>query len=52
MIGTAKIIPSVDRTYRPDPSGRWAVVLGVHDHYVELADLVAWEPYTSSGDDR
>ena len=44
MIGAARIVPSADGTYRPDPSGQWAVILPVRDREGELCDLAAWFP--------
>ena len=42
MIGAARIVPSADGTYQPDPSGEWAVILPVRDRDGELCDLATW----------
>ena len=42
MIGAARIAPSADGTYRPDPTGELAYILGVFDVDHELVDLLAW----------
>ena len=40
--GAARIATNTDGTYRPDPAGEYAAVLGVHDRDGELVDLCAW----------
>ena len=42
--GAARIVTSADGTYRPDQAGEWAAVMGVHDRFGELVDLVSWFP--------
>ena len=44
VFGVARIVPSDDDTYRPDPAGEYAAILGVHDRDGELVDLCAWFP--------
>ena len=42
MIGAARIVPSADGTYRPDPAGQWAAICPVRNSNLKLVDCVAW----------
>ena len=44
VFGAARIVPSDDGTYEPDPAGEYAAILGVHDRDGELVNLCAWFP--------